>query len=345
MALNRIGDQVRNQLGDSIRGIFSLEPASPPNKKDKRDPSSSVGQTRAGSPSLKTPFSNQQLQWMGQAVAASNEAVLKIFGEHVEQRFQSVEAEVTTNSEKINELVQEVHRLRAVTKELEDLQLKAKIEAVDAKICGTEQRLAEIAASPSQPDTPPSDLTRLKERIDASAASDDTPYEQRTVAVCGNLGRDCTAVQVECHCKELLNEIGIKDEAVLGVAALVKNDNGSMCEIVFDTPDTLALARVKVKALRKQIKQGHTVWLDAKKSRNETRPNRMVHRIAQHVEMLESEAGLNRKVVKNTLMRSVKLDNAVIGHATHARWVWTEVAAEKLSREQLDRAEAFATQQ
>ena len=125
MAMNKIGDQISS----SIRDIFAPDVAAPPCKKERKhagradtsmadtckteeDSASSAGQTRAASPSAQPPFNKQQCEWMGHAVALSNEAVIRIFGEHVEERFKDVEAEIITQGEKIRALEREMQELK-----------------------------------------------------------------------------------------------------------------------------------------------------------------------------------------------------------------------------------------
>ena len=103
----------------------------------------------------------------------------------------------------------------------------------------------------------------------------------------GNLGFDTDISELESRCKSLLQECGYDAQHFSGVAS-TRRESGSACEIVFATPQLLREARIKIMALRKQIVSGRTVWLDAKESRQELKPNRMMHRAHELLEQYES---------------------------------------------------------
>ena len=60
-------------------------------------------------------------------------------------------------------------------------------------------------------------------------------------------------------------------------------------ELCFKDPSDLQTARLAVKPLDRTYSDGRYVWLDAKKERNELKPARVVHRMADALEDVESQ--------------------------------------------------------
>ena len=118
MALNRIGDKIRDQVMKGVGSIFEAETRSPPAKKkkdkEKDDSMGSAGSsdTRTRSPS-ELPFNQKQMSWLGTAVSNVQVASLQAFGEAVEERVQEVEAKVDKNTCDIDSLTQSVKDLKA----------------------------------------------------------------------------------------------------------------------------------------------------------------------------------------------------------------------------------------
>ena len=333
MALNKIGDQISS----SIRDIFAPEGAAPPCKKERKDTgradtckteedsASSAGQTRAASPSAKPPFNKLQLDWMGQAVSQSNEAVIKIFGEHVEERFKSVEAEITTQGEKIAALEREMQELKS-TKE-------AALDRGDPRFA---QELADLK---KQVDS----TVKRQAEDEVSAASQSQAAQQDRTAIMGNLGWDTEAEELEKRCNEVLRAAALPPEKIVAMAS-TRRDGGSACEILFDTSDSLEEAKIKVKASRKKFGD-KMVWLDRKRAPGDSRnrPVRLMHRCHDFLERCECEReGGPRKVEKNTSTRTVRVDSRIVGYPKDGAWFWCSSASEVLGDEVMHMAKAYA---
>ena len=83
------------------------------------------------------------------------------------------------------------------------------------------------------------------------------------------------------------------------------------------------------------------MWLDAKNTRNETRPIRMIHRTAE--KMLETEQGKDSDITKDMKNKAVLLDDIVMAFASRSELTFTDAAKSKWRPEQLDAVAAFAT--
>ena len=93
--------------------------------------------------------------------------------------------------------------------------------------------------------------------------------------------------------------------------------------------------------MRKEFVNCRSVWLDAAKTREELAPNRMFHRVAEYLEAMNPE----KNVEKNPKLKTVKVGADVIGYPRSNAWQWTEKAADHFTKEQLDMAAAYASQQ
>eukprot|EP00959_Pyramimonas_sp_CCMP1952_P159257 3330985-Pyramimonas_sp.AAC.1 len=79
-------------------------------------------------------------------------------------------------------------------------------------------------------------------------------------------------------------------------------------------------ARLRVKALGKTFVANKKVWFDAKRSRAENAPARMMHKAKEY---LEAAATRDRAVVTlttETKFKQVKANEIVIGYASDAAW-------------------------
>ena len=161
----------------------------------------------------------------------------------------------------------------------------------------------------------------------------------RTIAICGNLGYDTEPPELESRCYTLLKELGFGDEQ-MSIAAKYRG-KGSSCEVIFTSADLLALARIKVKAARKEYVEGRSVWLDVAKTREENAPNRMFHRVHDYLQNMHASKGIE----KNATFKSIKVDGSIVGYPRGSTWQWTEKARDIFSTEELEMAAAYASQQ
>ena len=157
----------------------------------------------------------------------------------------------------------------------------------------------------------------------------EVPYENRVVAIMGNLGFDTAVQELEARCKTVLQECGFGPEHFSGVAS-TRRESGSACEIVFASPQLLLQARIKITAMRKSFQTTSTrfVWLDAKKTRTELKPNRMTHKVNEILETFEGERTEGTQTVSKDLAKKcVKVGTVVMGYSSGQQWKWTAEAA------------------
>jgi hypothetical protein len=316
--MQRIGEQVSS----TIQSIFSAE-ATTPGKRSRRTEAAASG-AAPQTPSADSPrpdFTNPQLKWLGQAVAQSQEATLKIFGEHLEERFQTIEKHAATVDDRLSKLENKETSSIDITHAPEIIDITQQLQAMKAKV----EASASAAASTS------------------AHHHGEVPYESRTLAIMGNLGFDTPADELEERCKTLLQELGFSQEHWSGIAC-TRRDGGSACEVVFASPILLQQARLKLKSKRKQFIDGRTVWLDAKKTRSELRPNRMTHRIHEMLEQFEAEQDEIKIVVKNLNTKDVKTGGALMGFCRANAWQWTKAARDRYTPEQREFAGSYAEQ-
>ena len=86
------------------------------------------------------------------------------------------------------------------------------------------------------------------------------------------------------------------------------------------------------------------MWFDARKTRNELKPNRVTHRVHEMLEQFEAERGDKQEVSKNVPAKIVKVGGKVAGFCSGCEWQWGVFAKERCEEEQLDLAKAYAEQ-
>ena len=121
--------------------------------------------------------------------------------------------------------------------------------------------------------------------------------------------------------------------------------DGSSAEILFKDPSQLTAAKWAVRSLRKVMHGDRVVWLDAKRTRQENRPARLVHRAFEVLQSFESLKADGIQLTKDVPGKKIKRADAVLGHSLYGQWVWQQPAKDRYSADQLKHAEAWATQE
>ena len=99
-------------------------------------------------------------------------------------------------------------------------------------------------------------------------------------------------------------------------------------------------------AKQKQFNEGHVVWLNFKKTPEQLRPIKMFHRVADFLAMMEADRqGGARKVDENFKMKSIKVNDQVVGFPRNCSWHWTAAAATLYSDGVSQMAVSFAESQ
>ena len=120
-----------------------------------------------------------------------------------------------------------------------------------------------------------------------------------------------------------------------------------MAELVFSTPDALQRARVLVRAIQKSFSQddggrNRFVWLDVKKTTEEMRPARIVHRVAEAIQEIEATQSAPLQVDKKLYGKIVEVGGRKVGQVRNGTWVWLPFACNRYSQEQRENAKAIA---
>ena len=266
----------------------------------------------AGSPrsSSAAPVATQD--WVKTGLAAA----LGAMGEAVDSRLQVTEAKLEEQAKEIREVKNELR------------EVKAHLEKTS------------VSAPPQDYEKELKDLKKEVEEV-TLRASKQGPNENGCTAVCGNLGYDTEPDVLEERCRDLLKDIGMQP-SVLSLAAM-RQGPGSACEIQFDASENLMKARLLVQARRLRFGDGRVVWLDHKKPKDAFRTNRLCHRIADYLEMVEAEKTEGaHKVEKNIKMKSVKVNGSVVGFPKAGEWSWTPAASTLYTLEVQEMAKSFA---
>lgn len=122
--------------------------------------------------------------------------------------------------------------------------------------------------------------------------------------------------------------------------AALKRGPGSACEIEFKTTSDLRKARLEILAWRKSFGNSKFVWLDFKKP---NKPNRLCHRIADYLEMVEAGKGDEaKKVEKDMTFKCIKVGGDSVGYAKPDAWSWTVADIQMYSSEVREMATNFA---
>ena len=222
--------------------------------------------------------------------------------------------------------------------------LRMEAEASSARAILAEQALAAIGAAGPPPGLAAASSTAASSSAPAGGqAPYETPYELRTHAVMGGLGWDETAERLMAVAQTTLTKAGVDTATFSAVTAIVsRNNEGSTAQLVFRTAGELAAAKLLVRAAQCRGWNDKNIWLDAKKSRTEMKPARLVHRIAQVLTDFEEARADKQPIEKNMVGKNVRNASGQLGWSRAGVWIWTAIAKARYTVEQLDIAKSFA---
>ena len=276
------------------------------------------------------------LTGMGEAIevhlAAATERLDKhdIMHKETDKKLNYTNAQVIKQDELISKLISDVGGL------------KMEAEASSARAMLAEQALAAIGAA-----GPPPGLASTSAASSSAGGGGqpvfETPYEQRTHAVLGGLGWDETAERLMAVAQTTLTKAGVDATTFSAATAIVsRNNEGSTVQLVFRTAGELSAAKLLVRAAHCKGWSDKNIWLDAKKSRTEMKPARLVHRIAQVLTDFEEARADKQPVEKNMVGKNVRNASGQLGWSRSGVWIWTAVAKARYTVEQLDIAKSYA---
>jgi hypothetical protein len=217
---------------------------------------------------------------------------------------------------------------------------KDRLAAMDAAITGLQRDSSMRPVAPSGPSAS-SDLWTNAQSCEhpeqhsftspkpvLSLAPEAIPCSMRRDALFGNLGWDTDAATLLQRAKDVLTEIGCLD-TVDSMKATFSRSPGSSIDILFKAPEALTRAREMLSALKKVYRTDELdkcVVLVIRKSREELRPNRLVHRAAEFLEeaIREHKNALDTKTgTKDVRGKLVSLqDMGRVGGCIAGRWHW-----------------------
>jgi hypothetical protein len=122
-----------------------------------------------------------------------------------------------------------------------------------------------------------------------------TPYHQRTLAIMGALGWNVEPNELVLRAKKVLATCAVEFASIVSLVPSYRSGPGSSVDLEFATADGLQKAKrlIRKAAIPVIPSQPHkTVWLDVRKTRDETKPSRLLHRAADY--MWEMEHRLQR---------------------------------------------------
>ena len=278
------------------------------------------------------PLPPKQALWVARCTGNLMQSSLEAFGGEVEERFQQVENKITDTEAKllarVNQLEGIVHQNK---KEMENQLIKAK-----AAFDSLEEEFKHVKEQASS-----APLSPAGSSIKSAASS--VPYEQRTQATLGCLGWDTPADQLVQRGEQVLGDCGYKKPDHYTAISCPRRDGGSLCHVHFSSATVLQEAKLKVRTLSKVYHQERQVWLDASKSREELAPNRYLHRMATHLELLQNMKQDPEPVIKNVPTKTMTIGGVLIGYASSAGWTWGAKSIDKIALQDQPQALAYAT--
>ena len=229
---------------------------------------------------------------------------------------------VGTKLQQVNERLDKVEKVQAEEKDKVGKHTES-IKALEDKF----QQLSTSAGSAATQQTPQQHQS--------------LPLELRCHAVIGGLGYDTPADTLIERAKQLLEEARIPVDSYYDIKAL-RSGPGSMCEVYFKEAGTLTKAKWAVSSLAKRLHGDKPAWLDAKKTKMELRPARMVHRACEVLQSFEDSKPDKVILTKNMVDKKILRSGVAIGASRYGKWVWTSAAEQLYTNEQRKHAEEWA---
>lgn len=124
----------------------------------------------------------------------------------------------------------------------------------------------------------------------------------------GNLGWDTPAADLKARADEIVQLLGMTEKLEGEFQPVVGRDGtGSCAEAFFRRAEDVELYKIKLRAQGKSFMAGRQVWLDHKKTREQLRPARTIHRGAECLEDLERSRPDGSVVYKDLARRTLSV--------------------------------------
>jgi len=260
------------------------------------------------------PFTPEQASWVQEGVGAAMGA----FGNVIEQKFEQFERDQNAKFQA------QADQNAEILKQVKDLQT----QVTQLQAASTEKTESHTAIRP--PGVPSG----------FSAPRVSIPFEHRTVATIGNLGWDDNEQTILARAKEVLSKAGVAESDYTGLCATRRK--GSTADLCFTSAPLLQQAKMTLRSIKLKYHGDKPVWLDAKKTREELRPARVVHRITELIQEAESGKPDPMHVEKFLNGKYVKVGDERAGFTCRGAWMWTQWARNRYEQEFRDMAKAYA---
>ncbi|CAK0833076.1 unnamed protein product, partial [Prorocentrum cordatum] len=259
----------------------------------------------------------QVSEWLRGAIASTITTAMTTFGEHIDERIQTVEQSVKDLELTQNNQEQRLNMYEATQTAMGHASNhhSAVIEELRAKVKALEERQAAAARQPPPPPQP-----RRHAQV---------PPDQFTM---GNLGFDTHRDILETRAREVLQRVGAPEPQQLRAVYTY----GSIVSITYT--DIQIGQRVRERISTEQIQFDgvrKNVWFDFRKSNEDLRPGRLLRRGVAEAERLEDREGFKGKVEGCPRSKKVYVQARVVGEVRVGRWHWTSLGLERYAADDL----------
>ena len=286
--------------------------------------------------------------WVAKLVGVALRDAVTGMGSVLETRFVGIETEIvrqnafataTLNNTLAtqNEVVELNRKLGELTAKLEEVQLQA-VNA-EAVFTGRLSQVEEVASQSRSHGLPPGLPSA------PAPAFQELPYESRTTAILGGLGWDNKGSELLAEANRILLLAGVEASTYEGLSAMANRaDEGSAAALIFRSPAELQKAKLLVRAANATGLQGKLVWLDARKTRLEMKPARVIHRAAQMLSDFESNRTQGEELLVNKNMAAKFLFNSRgrILYTLRGKVLWAPEGMARYDADQRNIVEGFA---
>ena len=295
----------------------------------------------------------ETIGWLQTALGAT----FQTFGTHVDQEFARIETRMDQQQQAVTQVAavaQDAHtRTTDLDHRISDLyhrmQAPEALPATQVDDCRKAEEAAQnAAAAAARVQEELMNSRRQAEAIlhEARSAPAAAPHGCSVVARSGNLGWDTESTVLLQRAKQALETAGIQNEAWDNlVAAVGRSDRGSACEVVFRDAGALATARMQMRARPTTFSPpDRPVWLDAKKTRQELRPARQVHRAAECLKDLGTSRHQMQDNLfeKNMLRRTVNYNGHMLAFVSGSQLKCANKAGDWFTDEELELCSGYA---
>ena len=296
----------------------------------------------------------QETVWVSKLVSTALGSAVTGMGIVLEERFINIEAELVKQNQHASanltaamatraELVELNRKVGALTAKLAEVQGEQQTaEAVlTGRLTEAEKALEDVATQARSQGQPPG----LQAQPSPVPGIQDLPYEARTTAILGNLGWDDKGADLLAEARRILALAGVDVATYDGLSAMAnRQDEGSAAALVFRSPGELQKAKLLVRAVALNGLQGKLVWLDARKTRLELKPARIIHRAAQMLADFEGALAPASQLEITKMMAAKYLcnNNGRILYTLRGKIFWAPEGVARYTAEQRDIVAGFA---